>query len=116
MPPLTTEQLIELREELERELTRLRRSMRISEESIQPVELDQSAVGRLSRVGAMQSQAMQEGLQERQLTRYAGLEAAGRRMDEGTFGVCSECGADIPFGRLLVALESRTCTGCSEGS
>lgn len=108
----TAAQLLELREELEHELTRLRRSMRISEESLRPVRLDQTVVGRLSRMDAMQSQAMQQGLHERELGRLGALEAASQRMDDGTFGICTECGEQIPYGRLLVALESRTCVGC----
>jgi DnaK suppressor protein len=110
--PLMAEQLQELREELEREVTRLRRSMRISEETSGPVALDQTAVGRLSRMDAIQSQAMQKGLQERELGRLGALESALKRLEEGTYGICTECGTPIPYGRLLVMPEARTCAGC----
>ncbi|MEX2182162.1 MAG: TraR/DksA C4-type zinc finger protein [Gemmatimonadaceae bacterium] len=111
--PLTPSQLAELRAELETELGRLRRSMRISEATAGPVALDQTAVGRLSRMDAIQSQAMQKGLHERELGRLGALESAVRRLDDGTFGFCDGCGVPIPFGRLLVMPEARHCTACS---
>lgn len=110
--PLTDTQRDELRTELESELTRLRRSMKISEETKGPVALDQTAVGRLSRMDALQSQAMSKGLHERELGRLGALEAALRRMDEGTFGLCETCGSPIPYGRLLVMPEARHCATC----
>lgn len=109
---LTPDQLLELREELERELVRLRRSMRISEATSAPVALDQSAVGRLSRMDAMQSQAMQKELLGREEGRLGELEAALRRLDDGSYGRCSVCDAPIPYGRLLVMPEARGCAGC----
>jgi DnaK suppressor protein len=110
--PLTDAQGAELRTELEAELTRLRRSMKISEETKGPVALDQTSVGRLSRMDALQSQAMQQGLHERELGRLGALEAAIRRRDEGSYGLCETCGAPIPYGRLLVMPEARHCTAC----
>ena len=110
--PLTAAQLEELREELESELVRLRRSMKVSEETKGPVELDQTSVGRLSRMDAIQSQAMQKGLHERELGRLGALESAVKRLAEGTFGLCDGCGAAIPYGRLLVMPEARYCTAC----
>lgn len=112
MHHLTEDQRTELREELERELVRLRRSMVVSEETKGPVALDQTAVGRLSRMDAMQSQAMQKELHERELGRLGSLQSALRRMDEGSFGLCETCAAEIPFGRLLVIPEARVCAGC----
>lgn len=112
MRHLTADQQTELREELERELVRLRRSMAVSEATKGPVALDQTAVGRLSRMDAMQSQAMQQELHERELGRLGSLQSAVRRMDEDSFGLCESCGAPIPYGRLLVIPEARVCAGC----
>lgn len=108
----TPEQLAELRAVIEDELRSLRRSMKISEETSAPVTLDQTTVGRLSRMDAMQSQAMQQQLHERELGRLGSLESALRRIDEGTFGTCTACASAIPFGRLLVLPEARTCAVC----
>jgi len=40
------------------------------------------------------------------------LEAALARIDEGTFGRCIECGAEIAFKRLAVYPVATRCAGC----
>ncbi len=114
--PLTSEQRDELRAELERELVRLRRSMPATEAAARPVQLDQSAIGRLSRVDAMQNQAMQHELHDRERHRENELVEALRRMDEGSYGRCARCEQAIPYGRLLVVPEARNCVACGGGA
>lgn len=109
---LTPEQLDELRAEIEREISRIERGMDRARESAKPVQLDQSAVGRLSRMDAMQNQQMAAGLREREMARYGQLINALERMGRGTYGRCERCGRAIPYGRLLIFPEARTCTGC----
>lgn len=105
-------QLAELRAELEAELEKLERSMRTTEEGLKPVELDQTAVGRLSRMDELQNQAMTRNLHEREEIKLAGLVEALKRMEEGTYGTCTECGGEIPFARLEVFPETATCMEC----
>jgi DnaK suppressor protein len=110
---LTPTQLAELREELERELAQLERSLQMSQEAARPVALDQTAVGRLSRMDAIASQHMTKELQQRQESREGQILDALRRMASGSYdGRCTKCGAPIPFGRLLVMPEARTCAPC----
>lgn len=111
-PSLTAEQLAELRGELERARTRLARSRRTTREAAKPVALDQTAVGRVSRIDAIQNQSMTRGLQERDDSRAAQVDAALARMDAGTYGRCSGCGGAIPFERLLVFPEAQVCASC----
>ena len=110
--PLTPAQLAELRGEVERELVRLERSMQSTADAARPVELDQAAVGRLSRADAMQNQQLSVHLHDREQARHAQLVDALRRMDDGTYGTCGGCAMVIPFGRLLVFPEARTCAVC----
>ena len=107
------QQLAELRAELEAELAQLERSMRTTEEGLKPVKLDPSAVGRLSRMDELQNQAMTRNLHEREEMKLAGLTQALARMDEGTYGVCTECGEEIPLARLQVFPETATCMVCT---
>ena len=109
----TAEQLAELRNDIEAELARLQRSMEVTAEALKPVELDQAAVGRLSRMDELQNQAMTRNLAEREAMKLGGLLAALRRMDNGSFGACTECGARIPFARLEVFPETATCLECA---
>ncbi|MGD2067069.1 MAG: TraR/DksA C4-type zinc finger protein [Gemmatimonadota bacterium] len=114
MDHLTDDQLTELRDELERQLARLERSMELTDEAARPVELDQQAVGRLSRMDSLISQGMAQKLQDRERARLSALLDAFRRLEEGAYGVCSTCDGPIPFGRLAIVPETSTCAACSD--
>jgi DnaK suppressor protein len=102
----------ELRADLETQLSRLEKSMAVSEEAVRTVELDQQAVGRLSRMDSLQNQSMSRNLQEREQVRYAAIRAALARMDDGSYGRCTDCGEAITPGRMMVMPEVEHCTGC----
>jgi len=112
MSHLTDDQIAELREELERQLARLERSMKTTEEAARPVQLDQTAVGRLSRMDAMQNQALTRNLQEREQIKHAQITEALQRLKAGTYGFCTECGGSIEFDRLFVYPEAPVCALC----
>ncbi|HEY8605570.1 MAG TPA: TraR/DksA family transcriptional regulator [Noviherbaspirillum sp.] len=42
------------------------------------------------------------------------IEAAHARMNEGTYGICIDCGVDIPFARLQVQPIAERCAPCQE--
>ena len=109
---LTAEQLGELREELERQLRRLERSMKTTEEAARPVPLDQTAVGRLSRMDAIQNQHLTKNLQEREEVRFGALTDALGRLADGTYGICSACAGPIVYDRLFVVPEADDCGDC----
>jgi DnaK suppressor protein len=112
--PLTTEQIVDLRCGLERTLRRLERSMQ-SNGASQSREIDQSSVGRLSRIEALQNQGLTDSLKERERTQFDEVLQALGRLDDGTYGLCLTCRAPIEHDRLLVFPEARTCSGCRNG-
>ena len=112
MSHLSSLQLEELRAELERQLAKLEKSMLVTDEALKTVDLDQAAVGRLSRMDSLQNQGMAKGLRERENIRLALIQTALGRLEAGTYGACTSCGGDIPFERLFVFPESATCSGC----
>jgi DnaK suppressor protein len=75
-------------------------------ESRRPVELDQTTVGRLSRMDAMQVQAMAIEAERRR-----SLEL--RRIDEDEYGYCVRCGEAIAAKRLALDPTTPTCIGCA---
>ncbi len=79
------------------------------------VELDQQAVGRLSRMDALQNQAMAKAQQARRDTETHRLRAALNRMDEDEFGYCEDCGEEIARGRLELDLAASKCVSCASG-
>ncbi|MEM7414775.1 MAG: TraR/DksA C4-type zinc finger protein [Gemmatimonadota bacterium] len=109
---LTPAQTSELRDELERKLARLQKSMKVTDEALRTVELDQTAVGRLSRMDSLQNQSLSKGLREREIVQLSQIREALQRMEHGTYGACSECGDAIPFERLFVFPEAPECAAC----
>ena len=113
MNHLQPDQIEELRQELQRQLRTLERSGSITSQAVAPVELDQTSVGRLSRMDSLQNQSLSRNLQEREDTRAAMVRSALDRMEKGTYGVCVSCGGEIPFQRLYVFPEAELCSTCA---
>jgi DnaK suppressor protein len=49
---------------------------------------------------------------ERDVRELRAVERAQSRFDAADFGLCADCGATIPFARLLAAPEAIRCTSC----
>ena len=79
------------------------------------VTLDQQSVGRLSRVDALQAQAMAKAAQQRRDQRRQALLAALQRLRENEFGYCQDCGEDISEKRLNFDPSALRCISCAKG-
>lgn len=77
------------------------------------VVLDQSAQGRLSRMDAMQRQAMSLEVNRRRDDELRRITAALRRMQEGEYGRCLECDESIARARLEFDPAVTHCIGCA---
>lgn len=102
-----------LRSRLEAEQDALQALQSGSAESRRPVELDQQSVGRLSRMDAMQVQAMANATDSRRKARMKAIEAALARMDEGEYGYCTSCGEEIAPRRLETDPAAARCVDCA---
>ncbi len=100
------EKLLKLREELESIVA-------IGDESAAVVELDQSKVGRLSRMDAMQAQAMAKASSERRELMLRNIDAALKRIDNGEYGVCHDCEVAINPQRLEFDPTVLLCVDCA---
>jgi DnaK suppressor protein len=103
------------RPRIEAELAELLAASETSAEERGPVALDQQSVGRLSRMDAMQQQAMAQEAERRRQSRVAALKAALIRMHEGAFGECPECGEPIAEKRLEFDPTVLLCVACARG-
>lgn len=79
------------------------------------VELDQQSVGRLSRMDALQNQAMAKATGTRRQGERTRLQAALARMIEGEYGYCEDCGDEIAPGRLALDPAATRCVDCLSG-
>ncbi|WP_265562022.1 TraR/DksA family transcriptional regulator [Sphingomicrobium arenosum] len=91
----------------------LRAEDRLDEEGRKPVVLDQESVGRLSRMDAMQVQAMARALEQRRAAERARIDAALKRLDEGDWGWCVICGEAIAPPRLAHDPSVTHCIKCA---
>lgn len=83
------------------------------DESAAVVELDQTRVGRLSRMDAMQAQAMAASSKQRRAGKLKEIEAALRRIDADEFGICEGCDEPINPKRLDFDPTVRLCIDCA---
>ncbi len=106
---------MKFRELLDQEAVELRDQERRTVADRAPVELDQSAVGRLSRMDAIQQQAMAAAQSRRRAGRLRAIAAALKRIDEDEFGWCDACGEEIAMRRLELDPAAPRCIGCAAG-
>ena len=100
------EKLLQLRAELEAVTA-------IGDESAAVVELDQSKVGRLSRMDAMQAQAMAQASSQRRQQMLRNITAALGRLERDEYGDCQSCDEPINPKRLEFDPTATLCVECA---
>ena len=98
--------LLELRQEVEAMLV-------AAGDAAQIVELDQARVGRLSRMDAMQAQAMSQASGRRRQLMQQQIDAALARLEQGLFGICASCDEPIHPQRLEFDPTVVLCIDCA---
>jgi DnaK suppressor protein len=88
----------------------------ISAEACKPVELDQSTVGRLSRMDAIQGAQMAQEASRRRQQQLGRISGALARIEAGDYGYCNLCDEDISVGRLGIDPTYSLCIRCAEKS
>ena len=105
--------LAEMREALTSLRDELQSVSDTARESAQTVELDQQRVGRLSRMDAMQAQAMAQESERRRDEQLRGIAGALARLDSGDFGFCQSCDEAINENRLRFDPAAMLCIDCA---
>ena len=85
----------------------------IAAQARETVTLDQQSVGRLSRMDAMQAQAMAQAQERQRKADLVRIEMALRRLNDGEYGYCVECDEAIPEKRLKIDPMAERCIGCA---
>lgn len=85
----------------------------ISAESRDAVALDQQSVGRLSRMDALQAQAMAKANERQRRMELSRIDAALRRIEQDEYGYCLKCGEDIGPERLRADPAASFCVDCA---
>ena len=85
-----------------------------AEDTRAPVTLDQESVGRLSRIDAMQVQAMALAAQRHRQAERNRIDEALKRIDSGDYGWCVRCGEEIEAKRIDHAPATAMCLACAK--
>ena len=99
------ERLLELEKEIQA-------TLEASKDASGVVELD-TAIGRLSRMDAMQNQQMALELRRRQEQLLQRITNALKRMDQNLYGLCGRCKQPIAEERLEIAPDVVMCVKCA---
>ncbi len=110
---LNRQQLNQLRVRLEALHDEVAATLSASADAGQTVELDQTRQGRLSRMDALQGQAMAQAAHARAAARMHSIKISLNRLAADDFGDCVECGEQIPFKRLAIDPTTRYCIRCA---
>ena len=100
---------------LKARLAELRSTSALGKDSRKPVALDQASVGRLSRMDAMERQAMAKAAEGKRALEIRRIKAALERLEQGEYGWCEACGEAIAKGRLKVDPAAHLCLSCASG-
>ncbi|MFN3162140.1 MAG: TraR/DksA family transcriptional regulator [Pseudohongiellaceae bacterium] len=112
MDTLTDQQLTLLGDRLREMRDALRTQLDSGKKTTDVVTLDQSLVGRLSRMDAMQQQQMAISTQKKAQQRLQRVELALAALDAGEYGYCRQCDEDIGFPRLEAQPDTPLCFAC----
>lgn len=109
---LSIEDIIKIEEQASQELGRLQAEIGSSGDEVAAISPDK-AIGRLSRLDAMQMQEVAKEAQRRREDRITALQNALDRIDAGRFGQCEICKNWIPLARLEAQPEATRCGDCA---
>jgi DnaK suppressor protein len=109
---MTVDELIDLEVKAREMIQTLEAEIEEHQHDRPPEKLNGSE-GRLSRQDTLLSHEMGKEAQRRRQQRLQELQEAVARMDAGTYGKCSACGAEIQYERLSVLPECLLCSDCA---
>jgi len=109
---MTKEEKSKLAIEIQKRLLKLEDHIIELKDLSKPIAPD-CAIGRVSRMDAINNQSISQASLDKKLIQKNGLQAALENMYQDDFGKCMNCGAEIQMGRILIMPESRKCVHCS---
>ena len=111
LKPKQKQELLSL---LQSNKAKLEQQLLDSESATGVVTLDQSSVGRVSRVDAMQQQSMAVSTRTKAKISLRKVLKALKRLDTEDFGFCGQCDEQIEFNRLKVQPQASHCLKCQD--
>lgn len=73
----------------------------------------ENAIGRVSRMDAINNKAVNEDALRKANAKLKGLEIALSNINDSDFGLCIKCQHQIPIGRILLLPYTKHCVSCA---
>ena len=108
------EQLEDFKQRLLQYQEQLQKAAEANEDAADTVELDQTRQGRLSRMDALQGQAMSIAAKNRRDQELKPIASALRRIEDSDYGYCHVCDKEISLERLQFNPTVTLCILCAE--
>lgn len=110
---MTPAQKQALKQAITEKIDALKKSIETFDVLSKPVSPD-SAIGRLTRMEAINSRSINEASLAKSKRSLKALENALGSMDTPDFGRCQHCEEPIPHKRLMIMPEATLCVACAE--
>ena len=111
---LSQTEIQDLQHLIQLDIDKLKLQLSINAEATAPVQLDQTSVGRLSRIDAIQQQHMASSTRQLAQERLKRLIRALNAIKENDYGYCQHCDQGIAVKRLQVQPEAALCLSCQQ--
>ena len=105
----------ELKQDIVANIEKTKKNIQALEDSTKPISPDR-AIGRLSRMEAINEKSVNEAALRKAKVHLEGLKRALNQLDHEEFGECQECGGEISFKRLKAVPYSAVCLECLEAA
>ncbi|MDH5489049.1 MAG: TraR/DksA C4-type zinc finger protein [Rhodospirillaceae bacterium] len=113
MNVISDKKISEFQKKLLLEKQELLHDAELSSDDRKAVTLDQTSVGRLSRMDAMQAQEMALETERRREIELGRIERALERIKNGEYGFCQSCDEEITEKRLEIDPATPVCINCA---
>ena len=110
---MSSEKRRELKQKIEEAIEAQKVLIASLSETSKPVAPD-NAIGRLSRMEALNDRAVSEASLHAARHKLSRLETALGKVDQPDFGLCVSCDQPIPPGRIVLMPEATRCVPCAE--
>ena len=109
---MNTKEKQELRERIHSEIESATEQVIELKEMTKPIVPD-AAIGRISRMEAINNKSVNELLLSKTEAKLQKLETSLAFIDRDDYGLCRVCKQPIPLGRLMMVPESDKCVDCA---
>lgn len=111
-PMIDPQQRQEIEKLVQREIKETRQEIDSLAEQVKPIAPD-NAIGRLSRMEAIEAKSINEASLARAREKLEQLKTVLADLDDPDFGLCIECDEEIPIKRIMLMPRSRMCVKCA---